>query len=371
MNATHPVEMESTAQPTISVIVNNYNGARWLERCLASLRAQTIFRELEIIVADDASPDQSAKLASALLSDWPNGRVLQNASNLGYCRLNNAASKSARGRFLFIVNNDTWLEADCLERLLRETLAAGATVSAPVILNYADNAVLTAGETGFDVFGFISPNYPPKSCAESGNEAKRDCLRIQEVLMVPGCAVFIEADRFRELGGFDTQFNVFADEYDLCWRIWIAGGKAIVVPAARLHHRSMAGVNPEGFGEIAEWRTSDTKRYLANRNNLLVLFKNAQHLLLLMVPLQLLLLVVETTVVGALTRRWSHIKRALYEPLRDCWRLRGHVLAERRQIRKLRQRGDLWMLRFLRPGLNRWGDLRRLWHYRRLKVDTK
>jgi GT2 family glycosyltransferase len=43
--------------PLVSVIVLNYNGARWLERCLTSLRAQTIFDRTEIILADNVSSD--------------------------------------------------------------------------------------------------------------------------------------------------------------------------------------------------------------------------------------------------------------------------------------------------------------------------
>ena len=64
-------------------------------------------------------------------------------------------------------------------------------------------------------------------------------------------------------------------------------------PSAKLHHRGAAQVNPAGGGATVEFRTSDTKRFYANRNGLLVLLKNAQHLLLLLVPLQLGLLAIE------------------------------------------------------------------------------
>jgi GT2 family glycosyltransferase len=45
--------------PLISIVVLNYNGLPWLERCLGSLRRQTIYDRLEVIVADNASPDRS------------------------------------------------------------------------------------------------------------------------------------------------------------------------------------------------------------------------------------------------------------------------------------------------------------------------
>jgi hypothetical protein len=61
-----------------------------------------------------------------------------------------------------------------------------------------------------------------------------------------------------------------------------------------------------------------------------------------------------------LVRRWSFVQRAYLRAVADCWRLRGHILAERRRVRQFRRRGDLFMLRFLRWRPNRWDELERL-----------
>jgi GT2 family glycosyltransferase len=153
---------------------------------------------------------------------------------------------------------------------------------------------------------------------------------------------------------------MFADEADLSWRIWIAGHRAVGVPQARLHHRGAANVNPVGGAGVAEFRTSDTKRFYANRNGLLVLLKNARHLLLLLAGLQLLLLAGEAAVSLVIVRRWSFVSRAYIAAIRDCWRLRHHVLAERKRLVTLRRRSDWWMLRFLRLRPNRWDELLRI-----------
>src|SRR5438128_1817745 len=89
--------------PLITVIVLNYNGARWLKRCLPSLKDQTIFIQLEIIVADNASPDKSDQLAAELMNGWQNGRVLQHGENLGFCEGNNRAAMQAKGKYLFFL----------------------------------------------------------------------------------------------------------------------------------------------------------------------------------------------------------------------------------------------------------------------------
>jgi GT2 family glycosyltransferase len=341
----------------VSVIVLNYNGAAWLERCLASLQGQTIAAQLEIIVADNASPDRSDRLAARLLSNCKNSKVLPLGGNFGYSAGNNLAAEHARGDYLLFLNNDTWLEPDCLERLVEEVREAGAPVGTPLVMEYDNDRMQSVGAGGFDLFGL--PCRP-------GNWSRR-----REIFMASGCALLIEREWFRKLGGFDPEFFMYADEYDLCWRVWVAGGSVVLAPSARLHHRSAAGINPRGGERMVENRTSDTNRFYANRNSLLALLKNCQHLLLATVLLQILLLGAEGFMMGLLTRRWSHVRRSYLGPLLDCWRLRGHILAERRRLAGLRKRGDFWMLRFPRARLNRWDELKRCRRFGLPKVEEK
>lgn len=343
--------------PDISVLVLNYNGAAWLDRCLSSLIDQTIADRIEVIVTDNASTDSSGLLAADLLQERPDWRVLRHTKNLGYCGGNNEAASAAQGQYLLFLNTDTWLEPQCLERLLAEVKASDAVAATPLVMDYRDDTLQSSGEAGFDIFGL-----PCGPDTWSGR---------QEVLIANGPALFVNAAWFRKLGGFDARFFMYADEYDLCWRAWVAGGKVILAASARLHHRGSAAVNPEGGERQVENRTSDTKRFYANRNDLLVLLKNCQHLLLLLVPLQIGLLVVEALGMSLLVRRWSFIRRAYLEALFDCWRLRSHILAERRRIREFRRRGDFWMLRFLQPRLNRWREFRRCRRFGMPKVDSK
>jgi len=340
--------------PLISVIVLNYNGARWLERCLASLKAQAILPQIEVIVADNLSTDNSDALAEKIIRSWPNGVFIQHGENLGFCEGNNRAAQLAKGKYLFFLNNDTWLEPDCLEKLSREVQAVGATAAMPLVLNYADDSFQSLGAAGFDIFGLAG--------------GRRLFANTSEVFMPEGCAYLIEREVFEWLGQFDSVLFMFSDELDLSWRLWLAGHKAISVPAARLHHRGAANVNPQGAGTVVEFRTSDTKRFYANRNGLLVVLKNCQHVLLLVAPLQLGLLVAEALVALVLIRRWSFVQRAYIDALLDCWRLRAHISEQRSRIRQHRRRSDWWMMRFLRWRLNRWDEFIRMVRFGRPRV---
>jgi GT2 family glycosyltransferase len=344
-------------RPLLSVIVLNYNGARWLERCLGSLPAQTIFEQIEVILADNLSSDGSDQLGKRLVEALPGGVFVQHGQNLGYCEGNNRAALAAHGQFLLFLNNDTWLEPRCLELFLAEVKRTGAGAASPLVLNYDDDSFQSMGAFGFDAFGLSS--------------TRLQASTTREVLMPEGCAYLIESKLFAELGGFDPEFFMFADEMDLSWRVWISGRRAMAIPSARLHHRRAAQVNPAGGGAAVEFRTSDSTRFYANRNCLLVLLKNARNLLLLLVPLQLLMLLGEAVVSLALVRRWSYVKRAYWDAVAGCWRLRKHILAERRRIRQFRRRGDLWMLRFVRWRLNRWYELQRLRQFGLPKITPR
>lgn len=348
---------EPGSQICVSVIVLNYNGLRWLERCLGSLRRQSIFPRIEVIVADNASPDGSDRLAEELMTGWPNARVVQHGENLGYCEGNNRAAKEARGRFLFFLNNDTWLEDDCLEKLLEGVDRFGAAAAAPKILAYEGKHPDTPVARGFDCFGLASYGWPTDQS--------------EEIFIAGGCSYLIRRDLFEGLGGFDPMFYMYADECDLSWRVWVSGHRIVSIAEAQLHHRGAANVNPSGVGSLVELRTSDRKRFYANRNGLLVALKNAEHLLLITVPSQLVMLAAEALLGWIMFRRWSFVRNAYLEAVMDCLRLWPHVRRERRRLRTLRRRSDWWMLRFLRLMPGRMEELRMVARLGRPKVTVK
>ena len=354
-NLNHP---PVAAPVKISVVVLNYNGRSWLPRCYESLARQTLFAETEIILTDNLSADDSV----AFTEDWlrqsgARGRVVQNGANLFYCGANNNGAAVACGEFLLFLNQDAWLEPDCLEKLYAETLRAGAVAAAPLVLDYDDDTYQSGGDSGLDWFGLGTGGGPAD--------------RVRETFGSPGCSLFIQAEIFRAIGGFPAELLGYADETDLGWRVWIAGGKIVSVPAARVHHRGAAVVNPKGDTKTVELRTSDNKRFLTNRNNLLCLLKNSQHLFLLLAIPHLLLLAAEALVMLVLTRRWSHVRKAYLAAVLDAFRMRGHVFEWRRRIAAFRRRGDFFMLRFLRLRPVRWHDVTRLFKYGAPKVDAR
>ena len=344
-------------RPRVSIVVLNYNGAGWLPKCFATIKTQTIADQIETILVDNNSTDDSLAVARGLLADFPMAVIVKNAKNLGFCEGNNTGARVAQGQYLLFLNNDTWLEQDCIELLLAGTEQAGAVASTPYVLNYPDNSFQDFGFYGFDMFGLPSSSMPATAT--------------REIFIPGGCSYLIRTDVFQAVGEFDAEFFIYSDDSDLSWRVWIAGHRIAGIFPAKVHHRGAAGVNPSGGIQTVEFRTNDKKRFLTNRNSLLTLLYNGQHLLLLLLVPLIPLLFLESLAGSVLLRRWSFVRASFWEPLRDCWRLRGLIAQRRRRVAAFRKRSDFWMLRFFRWRLNRWGEIVRVFKLGLPRVDAK
>ena len=335
----------TTEKPLISVVIVCHNDGKWLPRCLESIRKQSIFDRLELIIADNASQDGTDRLAQDIISGWQKARFFSTGGDNGFCVGANRGAALAQGTYLQILNPDTWLEPDCLEQLLRACTETGAEAAGPLLLNYDDNSLQSYGGAGFDFCGNYMP--PP-----SGGPPKS--------IFCIASFFFIRKDLYFKIGGLDEKGFMYGEEMDLSWRIWIAGGRITPAYAGRIHHRGAAGVNPEGGTQIVENRTSIQKRFLANRNRLLFIAKNCQHILLLTLIPSLCTIIGEGIVTWGATRDWAVAKTSSFDSIANFWRLRTHIWEQRERISLFRRYGDFWMLRFFRFGFGRWEEVAKI-----------
>jgi GT2 family glycosyltransferase len=336
---------ESGTFPLISVVIVNYNCKAWVPRCLESIRRQTIYNCIEVIFTDNISRDGSDIQAQELMKDWPHGIFLQTGANLGFGGAANRGAARARGKFVFFLNPDVWLERDCLERLAEAAEENGYGVVGPTVLNYNDDSFQSKGVSGFDIFGH------PVNPGASDHVA---CL------FCPGSFFFMQRDLFEKIGGWDDHFFMYGEEMDIAWRILISGAALGAVPTAKMHHRGAAVDNPKGGDRVVELRSSDTKRFYTHRNHLLTLLKSPQHFLLLLLLPATALALLEGLVGAVWLRRWSFFSNTGWKALAACWQLRVYWMAERQRINGFRKRGDFWMIRFLSWRMNRWSELRQI-----------
>ena len=126
---------ETTSAPLVTALVPTYNGARFIERTLESLAAQT-WPNLEILIGDDGSTDDTLEVVRRFAARHPNTRILERESNLGWLRNSNDLMAQARGELMFFAFHDDVVAPEYVERLA-DALAANDRA----VLAYSDMEV--------------------------------------------------------------------------------------------------------------------------------------------------------------------------------------------------------------------------------------
>ena len=108
-------ESTPSAPPKVSVLVPIYNVERYLRQCINSLITQTL-QDIEILLLDDGSTDDSARICAEYAESDARIRVIHKA-NSGYGATMNLGLKIARGEYIGIVESDDWVESDMFESL--------------------------------------------------------------------------------------------------------------------------------------------------------------------------------------------------------------------------------------------------------------
>jgi GT2 family glycosyltransferase len=231
----------------VSVVVPNWNGARFLPGCLGGIEPG-----IEVLLVDNGSTDDSIEVFSRLA---PQGRALRFEENRGFAAAANAGAREAAGRYVALLNTDTepqagWLAAlqACLER------HAGAAVAAPRILRHAEPGTI---DSAGDAITRSLKAY--RRGAGERDRARYDSE--EQVFAASGTAALWRADAFRELGGFDESFFAYYEDVDLGWRARAAGFEAWYAPeAVVLHHGGGSGGEAarrlESYDAVVNrWRT--------------------------------------------------------------------------------------------------------------------
>lgn len=212
-------------RPAITVAVVAYRSGATLARCLERLAAQT-FRDFELVLVDNASPDGEAQAAAAIV---PGTRLIENAENLGFAGACNQAAAAGRGRWLVLLNPDAYPEPDWLAELVD---AAGRW---PQVRSFTSRQVMDEDPAVLDGLGDVMsiPCIPYR-----GGYLARDPGDTPEgqVFSPCGAAMMIDRELFLALGGFDESFFCYCEDVDLGYRLQLAGEPTVVVPSAVVRH---------------------------------------------------------------------------------------------------------------------------------------
>lgn len=283
------------ANKEVAIVILNYNGENYLREFLPSVIASVENTTYRLIVADNASTDNSLQV---LANDFPAIECLRLSENYGFAGGYNQALAQVEADYYVLLNSDVkvttdWLEP-CLERMEADVHLAACQ---PKIKSYeAPEFFEYAGAAGgwLDTLGYPFCRGRIFASVEKDEEQYQED---QEIFWASGAAMFVRADLFRAFGGFDSDYFAHAEEIDLCWRFKRAGYRVMAVPSSVVYHLGGGTLNYQ----------SVRKTYLNFHNTLVTSYKNESgRKLLWWLPLRLLMDGL-AGVLFLLQGKWQHI----------------------------------------------------------------
>ncbi len=311
----------------ISVIIVNYNGLSHLRECLDSLRVQTL-RDFEVVLVDNASSDGSVEFVK---ENYPEVKIIKNQRNLGYGGGNNAGIRESKGRYIALLNNDTKVDPQWLQKLF-EAAEKDKKIGmcASKILNYYQPGIID--NTGLLIYR--------DGIGRGRGRLEKDAGQYdseEEVFSPSGCAGLYNKAMLDEIGLLDEDFFLYVEDVDIGLRGRIAGWRCVYVPDALVYHKYSATTEPY----------SPLKAYLVERNRIWVVIKCFPFDMILLSPFYTLLryavqgygAMTGTGASGRLMKSTSVLRtlRILLKAYITALAGFGRMIRKRREIMKLKK----------------------------------
>lgn len=244
-----------TNNPLVSIITVNYNGSIYTRAFLNSLR-QITYRELEIFVVDNASTES----INDLKFDFPEVNFIESKENLGFAGGNNLAIQVAKGKYFFLLNNDTELEPNFLEPLvdLMEGNNKIGIVSSKLVYYSEPNRLQFAGSLGINMYtgrGFAI-GHKELDSVQYDKSYKTE--------LAHGAAMMFSREVVQKVGLMADLYFLYYEETDFCERVKRAGFEIWYCGTSKVYHKESMSVGKE----------SPMKTYYLTRNRLIFTKRN-------------------------------------------------------------------------------------------------
>ncbi len=216
--------------PLVSILMANWNGGKVYEDTLSSLSKIT-YPNWELVVVDNGSSDGTTKLPLNRKFGIKKFKLIENKTNLGFAPANNQGYEVSRGKYILLLNNDTLVEKDFLEIMVKK-MEKDATIGVmqPKIKMMDNPELLDNAGSFFTNIGFL----------EHWGFMKNDGLEFnieKDVFSVKGACMLTRKSLIEKLGLFDDDFISYFEESDYCWRVWLAGLRCVFYPATFIRHK--------------------------------------------------------------------------------------------------------------------------------------
>ena len=248
--------MEPPVSPRVTVVVPNWNGERFLDTCLSSLRRQS-FKDFEVVLADNGSTDGSVEFVAR---NFPEVRIVRLPENRGFSAAVNAGIKaSPAAEHVVLLNNDTEVDPGWLEALVEAAdRHPEAGLFASKLVDFRNRRQLDGAGDALRASGL-----PYRLGHGEVDRGQFD----RETFVFSACAAaaLYRSSLFGEIGLFDEDFFAYCEDADVSFRAQLAGHGCLYVPRSVVYH--VGSVSTGG-------KRSATATRLGARNSVSLLVKN-------------------------------------------------------------------------------------------------
>lgn len=228
------------AAPDVSIIVTNYNTRDLLRACFASMEGRLGRPWLEVILVDNASADGSAEMTR---EEFPDVRVFVQERNEGFAHANNRGIRASRGRHVLILNSDTEIVDDALERM-RDHMEAHPDIGAlgARLLNTDGTVQLSCRSFPsyrtvlFHRYSLMTRLFPRNRYSAEYLMTDTNHDETMDVDWVSGACMMVRRETMDAVGLLDEGFFMYAEDVDWCYRMKQAGWRVCYLPQAEVRH---------------------------------------------------------------------------------------------------------------------------------------
>lgn len=311
--------MVKNSPKKVSIVIVSWNQGEYTLACLRSVYESNL-KDYEVILVDNGSFDDTVQRVK---KGFKNVKIIQNNKNLGYAKANNQGVKATKGEYVILLNNDTVVEPDAFQKLLDFMQQNKGVGVAQAKLYWMSD------KTRNDLVGtFLTPTGLVYYFGY-GKKDNKKYKKIRSIFFAKGAAMIIRKEVFDKIGYLDEDYVTYFEEYDFCWRVWLAGWRVAYVPEPVVYHYlNISGSKlkkPYAF-------------YLNNRNRIMTLIKNLEFKNILWI-LPLHLLVITVSAFFYLFKDKNLTKAILRAILWNAKNIRK-LLKKRKYVRNIRQVSD-------------------------------
>lgn len=224
----------------LSVVIVNYNVKHFIEQCLISVYKAINNIHAEVIVVDNNSVDGSCAM---IKQKFPEAQLIQNKKNYGFSYANNQAIKSAKGKYILLLNPDTVVKEDSFDKCIQfmdDHQNAGALTVKMIdgkgrFLPESKRALPTPKVSFYKIFG-LSSLFPKSKRFARYHLGHLDKNESHEIEILPGAFMLIRKEVLDQVGLLDEDYFMYGEDIDLSYRIIKAGYKNYYYPETTIIH---------------------------------------------------------------------------------------------------------------------------------------